>query len=490
MGLPKLSRGQVLGDDFKVERLVGAGGMGAIYLARQLSTGRKRALKLMRVDFANDPKLRERFAQEASVGSRIKSEHVVEVVAAGLDEKTGFPWLAMEYLEGEDLWAHLGKRGPLALSVVLDVLKQVCHALGAAHRVGIVHRDLKPANIFLSRSNRADVGFTVKVLDFGLAKAVADTTTMTEPLGTLLYMAPEQLRGRGICPATDVWALGLIAFELLTAKEYWLSAQGPAGLGAIADEIKQGTIIPASERARELGAPDVLPSGFDQWFARCCAIDTVDRFPDASSAFAALDSVLRVPPGEQRQVRPMSRSAMSPTAVARKEFVAQPRRADAHLRLVALAACCVCAAVLYAAARELGDETAEAPSGPDVPTARAGQAPLSGSDEPRMPTPGVASPAFDEVPRGGSSQSGVQRAADANADASVMVPELGYLTILCVPGCDAVTAGGRNLGPSPVVRTALPPGQHGIGLHAGSVKKSLTVMIVPGQTAARRVTMD
>ncbi|MBE7481600.1 MAG: serine/threonine protein kinase [Polyangiaceae bacterium] len=255
----------MIGDDFRVERLVGAGGMGAIYLARQLSTGRKRALKLMQVDLADDPKLRGRFAQEASVGSRIKSEHVVEVVAAGLDEKTGFPWLAMEYLEGEDLWAHLGKRGPLGSSEVLDVLRQVCHALGAAHGVGIVHRDLKPANIFLSRSNRADVAFTVKVLDFGLAKAVADTTTMTEPIGTLLYMAPEQLRGHGICPATDVWALGLIAFELLTAKEYWLTAQGPAGLGAIADEIKQGIIIPASERARELGAPDFLPPGFDQW---------------------------------------------------------------------------------------------------------------------------------------------------------------------------------------------------------------------------------
>lgn len=146
-----LQPGSVFAGDFRIERALAMGGMGAVYVVEQLSTGRKRALKLLLPSLTENEKSRERFEQEARIASRIDSDHVVEVVAAGVDPTTHAPWLAMELLEGETLAERITRGGPMRPVEVLEVMRQLCHGLGAAHATGLVHRDIKPENVFSPR---------------------------------------------------------------------------------------------------------------------------------------------------------------------------------------------------------------------------------------------------------------------------------------------------------------------------------------------------
>lgn len=287
--------GAVLGGDFRIERQLGAGGMGAVYVAEQLSTGRRRALKLMHPSLVSDAKLRERFEQEARVGARISSDHVVQVIAAGVDEATGSPFIAMELLDGEDLSTTMARRGALPPEDVRQILQPVCHALGAAHAVGIVHRDLKPENIFLLHTQDVQRSFDVKLLDFGIAKLTADARTMaTSAVGTPLWMAPEQTDPRSkIAPTADVWPLGLLVFSMLTGRPYWrVASESGVSVPALMREILFETIDAASVRAVELGVEVPLPVGFDAWFSKCLDREASRRFPTAKEAWEALVPVL------------------------------------------------------------------------------------------------------------------------------------------------------------------------------------------------------
>jgi serine/threonine protein kinase len=293
--------GSVLGGDFTIVRPLSSGGMGAVFVAEQASTGKLRAIKLMHKELVADPKQRERFEQEARVGARIPSDHVVQVIAAGIDPATGAPWMAMELLEGQDLAGHLEARGTLPAGEVLTIFEQLCHALGAAHKAGIVHRDVKPENIFLAKTRSAAGEVSVKVLDFGIAKVVAESkTAVTAAIGTPLWMAPEQSDPRApITPAADVWSLGLIAFAALTGVSYWKAASDPhAAMTALMREILFEPIQPASARAAELGRSGLLPGGFDAWFARCMRREPTARFATATEAFEALPAGLSGAPLE------------------------------------------------------------------------------------------------------------------------------------------------------------------------------------------------
>jgi hypothetical protein len=173
------------------------------------------------------------------------------------------------------------------LSVVTGLLREICHALSAAHRVGVVHRDLKPENIFLATSQRASVHFTVKILDFGISKMVSDAkTTSTGAMGSPMWMAPEQSsRASVVGPQTDVWALGLIAFYLLTGRYFWRAADDKGGsLAELMREVVLDPIPPASKRAAEYDVP--LPPGFEGWFARVTTRDPGARLPDATEAYS------------------------------------------------------------------------------------------------------------------------------------------------------------------------------------------------------------
>lgn len=294
MSLVQLEPGKEFGNDFRIIEPLKHGGMGSVYIVEQAQTGARRALKLMHPQLVQDPKFRKRFEQEARIGAQIKSEHVVQVIAAGVDAATGSAWLVMELLEGEDLDTCLRRRGQLPQAEAMEVLGQLCHALGAAHEVGIVHRDLKPANIFLAEARRRGVPFTVKVLDFGIAKIVAESsTTHTEAVGSPMWMAPEQTtQDHEILPATDVWALGLLTFRLLTGRYYWKAPNKPGATTAMLfREILIEPLPSAAQRAAEHGVAG-LPKGFDAWFSKCVARDPHARYANAADAFAALEKIL------------------------------------------------------------------------------------------------------------------------------------------------------------------------------------------------------
>src|SRR5262249_39571275 len=158
----------VFAGDFEIVEPLGEGGMGALYVVRQQSTGALRALKLMQKDLVRSQALRKKFEQEARIGATIESDHVAQVLAAGVDAATGMPWIAMELLGGETLGARVERTGPLAWPEVEAIFVQMCHALGAAHRLGnpVVHRDLKPENVFLATPRVVGVDLMVKLLDF------------------------------------------------------------------------------------------------------------------------------------------------------------------------------------------------------------------------------------------------------------------------------------------------------------------------------------
>jgi len=198
-------------------------------------------------------------------------------------------------------------------------MAELCHALEAAHRQGIVHRDVKPENIFLAEAKRHGGTFAVKLLDFGIAKVVADARTRaTEAMGTPFWMAPEQTEhGSTITPRTDVWPLGLLAFWMLTGRSFWraANAEDPSAITALR-EIAFEPIPSPEARAAELGVPGVLPQGFTPWFERCVTRETAARFADAGEAFRAFDPLLSGPrDGVQDAIAGTSPAALLPTAI-------------------------------------------------------------------------------------------------------------------------------------------------------------------------------
>jgi len=285
-----LVTGTVLGGGYRIVRPLAEGGMGTVYEVEQSATGARRALKVMHGHFAGDLALRARFVREARMAASIESDHVAQVVDAGHDEATGALYIVMELLEGTTLSHEIRRRGAFAWPDVLEILRQIAHALGAAHACGIVHRDLKPANVFLSRSRHVGLPLMVKVLDFGIAKAIAASNDATTVLGTPTWMAPEQKTlDTPVGPQADVWAFGLLAFLLLTGKHYFPSPDAKAGPApGRTDEPQQDAMPPASARADLLGTAHRLPAGFDDWFARCVARDPTARFDDANAAYIAL----------------------------------------------------------------------------------------------------------------------------------------------------------------------------------------------------------
>ena len=292
----ELSAGVVFADRYRVERRLAAGGMGAVYEVIHIETNRRRALKVLHAKFLQSEILLHRFRQEARVASEIDSEHIVDIYDAGVDVATNMPFLVMELLRGEDLRARVRRDGPMPADEVIRCLYETCLALEKTHQANIVHRDLKPDNLFLCEREHAPP--RIKVLDFGIAKIIAEGVTetqVTQSLGTPLYMAPEQFSMNcSVSPATDIFALGLIAYTMLVGKPYWSvesrQAQSPI---AFALHASKGPKASPVERAAEREIH--LPPAFDTWFFRATAELPHDRFPSAMSAICELAEILDTP---------------------------------------------------------------------------------------------------------------------------------------------------------------------------------------------------
>jgi serine/threonine-protein kinase len=212
--------GEVLAQKYRIERVLGAGAMGVVVAAHHLGLDTKVAIKLLQAELLGSGEAVTRFAREARAAARITSEHVGRVLDVGVLDN-GAPFMVMEFLDGVDLHKWLRGHGPLPIEQAVDFVLQASEAIAEAHRLGIVHRDLKPSNLFCV--SRPDGSLCIKVLDFGISKMAAGAgsslsmTGTATVMGTPLYMSPEQMESsRGVDARADVWALGVILFELLT----------------------------------------------------------------------------------------------------------------------------------------------------------------------------------------------------------------------------------------------------------------------------------
>jgi hypothetical protein len=295
--------GTVLHDRWRILAELGHGGMGEVYLAEHLALGRKEAIKILKASLANDPQFVSRFRREARAVNRLRHPNIISVYDFGRLADNRF-FLSMEYADGESVYSRVKREGFFEPTRALRVLGQLAYAVHHAHSRGVVHRDLKPDNLILVGDDEL-----LKVLDFGVAKIVAADHTESLALsntnmvwGSPRYMSPERIRGIGADPRSDLYAIGVIAYELLVGV--------PPFLGSPEDVIRQHLKDPPpvpSARQRSFDVPPEL----DAVVLRCMAKKPDDRFQTAADVFAALTRVPGYP---------------IPKKDSRRRFVPVPRR--------------------------------------------------------------------------------------------------------------------------------------------------------------------
>ncbi|KYF66098.1 protein kinase, partial [Sorangium cellulosum] len=289
-GVVPVHCGEVIADRYRVERLLGIGGMGAVVAARHLSLGELVAIKFMRAEYCNNAALLRRFQREARGMFRLKTEHVPRVYDLGsLPPRHGVglpvPFIVMEHLSGNDLRSIVERRGRLPIDEAAEYVRQACVALTEAHALGMVHRDLKPANLFLTY--RTDGTPLVKVLDFGVAKFTCakpeddglEMTTARSVMGSRRYMAPEQmLTPKDVDLRADLWALGVVLYQLVS---------GTLPFGA--ETLEQLVLVVSEQAPRPLrSARADLPEGFEEIVMRCLEKNRARRPASARELAVAL----------------------------------------------------------------------------------------------------------------------------------------------------------------------------------------------------------
>jgi serine/threonine protein kinase len=304
--------GQRVAGKYRLDAVIGRGGMGTVWSATHLSLGQRLAIKLIAREFVRSPEALRRFDAEAKTAARLQSRHVVQVFDNGtLDD--GTPYIAMELLDGENLSDRIERHGALALPDTVEIIAQCCKALGRAHAAGIVHRDIKPDNIFLAREPDEDVD-VAKILDFGVAKMalgldnVSQVTGTGALLGTPLYMSPEQIRGsRDVDHRADLYALGLVVYTMLT------------GQLAIAGESFGDILVNICTRPLpSLGAvAPWLPYAMEAWFQRTCAREPGDRCQSAQELIDTLRTAASGGPARAIAAVGSGASLMRPSAPVR-----------------------------------------------------------------------------------------------------------------------------------------------------------------------------
>jgi serine/threonine protein kinase len=286
--------GEIVDGRFRIEARLGGGGMGTVWRVQHVVSLQRFALKTLDASYAAHPEATRRFVREARAAAALRTRHVVKIIDAQMQYRhkaQPLPFLVMELLEGRTLLEVLEARSRLELGELGWLAGQLGRALEAAHRQGIVHRDLKPSNVFIAEDDEGQP--TIKLCDFGIAKLIDPAgegsleTHTGALLGTPMYLAPELLRGAAdAVPATDQWALGLLAYRALAGTEYFSRARGLPGLVlAIAND----PMVPPSALAPS------IPVAFDDWFLRSCARDPSSRFPDVAAQVSALAAALRGP---------------------------------------------------------------------------------------------------------------------------------------------------------------------------------------------------
>ena len=376
--------GRVVDARYRVEDVLAHGGMATVYRARDLRLDRPVALKVMRRDLAADEQFVNRFVQEARTAARLSHPHVVPVYDQGQDD--GVVFLAMELVEGSTLRDVIEEHAPLSTRAALRLLEPVVEALAAAHEVGLVHRDVKPENVLLGRGPR---GGTVKVADFGLARLDAADARTTEVLwGTAAYLAPEQVEQGRADARTDVYAVGLLLFELLSGRKAF---PGQDPLRVAYEHVHAG--VP---HLRDL-APSV-PVAVEDLVLRAAATEPADRPPDASWLLTELRSLRRALTDDELDAvaehLPPPSDATVPVAVhgagARRSGPGTTASASDHTQVMGV---------------QPGDATRQIPTGPDgrpgrTPAGEGHYARTTGNRTPRTARRGSSGPGGASGPAG------------------------------------------------------------------------------------------
>jgi serine/threonine-protein kinase len=419
---PSFRTGGVLFGKYRIERVLGQGGLGVVVAATHLQLDQRVAIKYLKPAALTQKSAVERFLREARLASQIQSDHVVRVYDVGTLED-GSPYIVMEYLDGVDLAGAL-ENGPLLVRTAVDYVLQACDALAEAHAMGIVHRDLKPGNFFLAK--RAGGASVVKLIDFGISKAPPGrspsgswehVTTGQEIFGTPVYMSPEQLRAAAdVDPRTDIWALGVALHELLTGSMPFYGE----GVPQLCVSILRDPPVPL-RRVRP-GAPAEL----EAVILKCLEKDRARRYRNVAelaqelapfapeSSGARVDHIRRVIEAGGASVRPPapSRGSFDPTAgdsaLLPTDAPPAPRR-RATLILVTVASLVVAAGLglvglLFASGRQ-GEH---APVGPPAAPSASESAPAPVSVAPLAASPSAwsqpeAPPTASAAPSGSAS---------------------------------------------------------------------------------------
>jgi serine/threonine-protein kinase len=340
--------GSLIAGKYRVERVLGQGGMGVVVVAMHDELDQRVAIKFLLRDAMTDAEWVARFSREAKAAARIKSEHAVKVYDVGKLE-SGAPYMVMEYLEGRDLQTILNDRRRIAVDEAVEYLLQACEAIAEAHSAGIVHRDLKPANLFVT--HRTDGSPCVKILDFGISKMTsltgADTKTMTSTsaiVGSPLYMSPEQMRAsKNVDRRTDIWSIGVILQELVSGEPSFVAnttaelcalvltappsplqlENAPRGLANVIDKCLQknaeeryGTIAELARALEPFGPPSVKTS-----VERIVRLATGQRpqQPSMPSGLKEISGPVSIVPAGQQAVSSLGQTELSASPQAAAE---------------------------------------------------------------------------------------------------------------------------------------------------------------------------
>jgi len=347
MGVDMLAPGTRLGGRYELCEPVARGGMGEVWRADDPVLGRTVAVKVLLPSLSTDPGFAERFRTEARAMAALSDPSIVEVYDYG--QADGIAYLVMPFVQGESLHDLLNRVGPLPPREAMNIVAQVANALQHAHRSGIVHRDVKPGNLLIRPDGR------LMLTDFGIARSVAaePVTTAGGIVGTAAYLAPEQVAGNKVAPATDVYALGVVAYECLTMTQPFV-ADSPVGVA-----LKHTRDEPPP-------LPDTVPPNVQHVVMRAMAKDPEQRWPSAHAmAEAATKAARELPEAPWSVVAPAAARHPTPTA-ALPPVVDEPRRRGRlWAGLIPIAA----GVALLVAATAIALSSANAPTGTPVPPA-------------------------------------------------------------------------------------------------------------------------
>jgi len=437
--------GQLIAGRYLLGRCLARGGMGSVWEAQHVELEARVALKLLRQELGEDAAHVERFRREARAAAKLKSPNVVAIYDCGVDR--GTPYIAMEFLEGEDLELRLGRLGRLEAEESLMLLDQAARGLAVAHAAGLVHRDVKPANLFIER---LPAGERLKVVDFGIARPLSGDSTLTtgnSVWGSPAYMSPEQARGRLVDQRTDVWALAAVFFRMLTGQ---LPFPGRTEHDTIVE------VCTGRPRAPSELDPS-LPKALDELFVRAFAKDPTERTAsvellaqEAAEALGIALSPFVVPPsrpshpsfaelnrpstpgprgpGRMTETMPLPGDT-GPTAVTTPSALGKAP-SSRRLGLLAGAALAISGAMLWSARPRAPEKEAppsplehEPPTGSQVPAGRGTAIATSVTPAPSVehapsaPTAGAPAPPARERPSTSRPKASPQRAPSAPAEA-------------------------------------------------------------------------